>query len=149
MATTITPADLTVTIQEQWTAGGSDRGSTSTLTISNVVNYTNKIVEVGTSAVDILEFGAANSAGTYSRTDVKYIRITNLDDTNYITVGMRDDSGDEFLVKVEAGHSFMVCNDELEANTSGAGFSAFSEADAITCQANGAACDVEIAVALT
>lgn len=149
MATSITAADLTVTITESVTLANSDRGATHTLTIADVTEVDNRIVNVGTTAVDLIGFGASNSQGTFVRTDVKYIRITNKDDTNYIIVGMRDDSADTFYVKVEAGKSFMIGNDELEAFTNGSSFSAFSEADAITCQANGAACDVEYFVALT
>lgn len=149
MATTITPADLTITISESWTAAGSDRGSTHTQTISNVTEFTNRIANVGTSEVDILGFDASNGQGSYIRTDVAYIRITNLDDTNYVTLGASDTGGDTFFVKLEAGQSFIINNDELEANTAGSASSAFSEADNISAKANGAAVDLEISVALT
>lgn len=149
MATTITPADLTITITESVTLGNSDRGSTHTQTISDVTEFTNRIVNVGTSETDILGFGTANGQGSYVRTDVKYIRISNLDDTNYATIGVSDTSGDTYFVKLEAGQSFIVNNDDLETNTDGSGSSSFSEADNISAKANGAAVDLEIAVALT
>jgi transketolase C-terminal domain/subunit len=87
MATSITPATLTVTITESVTLNGSDRGSTATLTIANVAETDNRIVNVGTAEVDIIGFAAANAQGAFVRTDVKYIRLTNLDDTNYVTIG--------------------------------------------------------------
>jgi hypothetical protein len=48
MATSITPATLTVTITESVTLNGSDRGSTATLIIANVAETDNRIVNVGT-----------------------------------------------------------------------------------------------------
>ena len=84
MATSIVPATLTVTLSESITLGSDNRGSTHTQTIPNVSEYTNRIVNIGTSETDIVGFGAANGQGAYVRTDVSYMRFSNLDDTNYI-----------------------------------------------------------------
>lgn len=149
MATTITAADLTITITESVTLGGADRGSTHTQTISDVTEFTNRIVNVGTTETDIIGFGSANGQGTYIRTDVKYIRITNKDDTNYCTIGMQDTGADTFYVKLEAGQSVIFNNDDLEVDAAGGASSAFGEADNISAKANGAAVDLEIAIALT
>lgn len=149
MATTITPADLTVSISESITLNGYTRSGTNTLTISNVAEVDNRIINVGTSEVDILGFGSANGQGSFVRTDVKYIRITNLDDTNYVTLGVSKTGADTFFIKLEAGKSFMLGNDDLEIDASGGASSAFVEADNISAKANGAACDVEMFVALT
>lgn len=149
MATTITPATLTVSISEDITLGGVARGATATLTISNVAEFTNRIVNVGTSEVDIIGFGSANGQGSYIRTDVKYIRLTNLDDTNYATIGVSKTGADTFFIKLEPGKSFIMGNDDLEVDASGGASSAFVEADNISAKANGAAVDIEISVALT
>lgn len=149
MATTITAADLTITITESVTLGGADRGSSHIQTISDVTEFTNRIVNVGTTETDIIGFGSANGQGTYIRTDVKYIRITNKDDTNYCTIGMQDTGSDTFYVKLEAGQSVIFNNDDLEVDAAGGASSAFSEADNISAKANGAAVDLEIAIALT
>ena len=149
MATTITPSDLTVSISESITLNGYTRSGTNTLTISNVAEVDNRIINVGTSEVDILGFGSANGQGSFVRTDVKYIRITNLDDTNYVTLGVSKTGADTFFIKLEAGKSFMLGNDDLEIDASGGASSAFVEADNISAKANGAACDVEMFVALT
>ncbi len=149
MATTITPTALTVTITESVTLGGSDRGSSNTLTIADVTEVDNRIVNVGTSETDIIGFGSANGQGSFVRTDVKYIRLTNLDDTNYITLGMSKTGADTFYIKLEAGKSIMFGNDDLEIDASGGASSAFVEADNISAKANGSACDLEYFVALT
>ena len=149
MATTITPADLTVTINESITLNGYTRSGTNTLTIANVAEVDNRIINVGTSEVDILGFGSANGQGSFVRTDVKYIRITNLDDTNYDTLGVSKTGADTAFFKLEAGKSMMFGNDDIEVDASGGASGTFVEADNISAKANGAACDVEMFVALT
>jgi len=149
MATTITPATLTVSINEDITLNGYTRSGTNSLTIANVAEVDNRIVNVGTAEVDILGFAAANAQGAFVRTDVKYIRITNLDDTNYITLGISKTGADTAFFKLEAGKSMMFGNDELEVDAAGGASSAFVEADNISAKANGAAVDVEYFVALT
>lgn len=149
MATSLTPATLTITHTESILLGGSDRGSTHTQTVASVAEYTNRIVNIGTAETDIVGFGSANGQGSYVRTDVKYMRFSNLDDTNYITIGVSKTGADTAYFKLEAGQSFIVNNDELEIDASGGASSAFVEADNISAKANGAAVDIEFAIALT
>lgn len=149
MASSITAADLTVTITESVTLAGSDRGASHTLTISDVTETDNRIVNVGTSQTDIIGFGTSNSQGQFIRTDVKYIRFTNKDDTNYIILGMSKNAADTAYFKLEAGKSMMFGNDDIEVSAGGSSFSSFEEADAFSAQANGSACDLEYFVALT
>tara|TARA_R110000751_G_scaffold548_1_gene1963 strand:+ start:843 stop:1292 length:450 start_codon:yes stop_codon:yes gene_type:complete len=149
MATSLTPATLTITHTESILLGGSDRGSTHTQTVASVAEYTNRIVNIGTAETDIVGFGAANGQGTYLRTDVKYMRFSNLDDTNYITIGVSKTGADTAYFKLEAGQTFIVNNDELEIDASGGASSAFVEADNISAKANGAGVDIEFAIALT
>ncbi len=149
MSTTITPATLTITHSESIILNGSERGSTHTQTVESVAEYTNRIVNIGTAETDIVGFGSANGQGSYVRTDVKYMRFSNLDDTNYITIGVSKTGKDTVYFKLEAGQTFIVNNDEIETNASGGASSAFVEADNISAKANGAAVDIEFAIALT
>ena len=50
-------------------------------------------------------------AGQFDEDDVRYIRITNLDSTNHITLTFRDEDSTEFAIKVDAGHSFIYPGD--------------------------------------
>ncbi len=149
MATTITAAPLTISITESITLGGSDRGSTHTQTIADVTEYTNRILDVGTAETDIVGFGSANGQGSYVRTDVKYMRFSNLDDTNYITFGISKTGADTVFFKLEAGQSIIVNNDDLEVDAAGGASGAFVEADNISAKANGAAVNMEFSIALT
>lgn len=146
MATTLSNATFTSTITESVTLNNVTTSSTQTLSIANVNEFDKRIVNVPTSSINLIGFGSANGVGTFLRTAVKYIRITNLDDTNFVTIGVIDTGGDVFYVKLEAGKSFFMGSDDLEADTSGGSFSAWSEADFITALADTAAVDVEYMV---
>jgi hypothetical protein len=111
-----------------------------------------RIVRVPTSLVTVLSFGAAVAAGTYVAGDIKYIRITNLDDTNYITLGMKDSTNNESAYfKLEKGATMIFNNSKLEANDSGAVWSAaFEDIETINAQADsvgGKPVDIEVFVA--
>jgi hypothetical protein len=148
MATTITTSDLTVSITESVTLNGVDQGGSHTLTVSDVKETDRRIVNVDTTEVDIIGFGTGNAQGQFERTEVKYIRITNLDDTNYLTLGISKTGADTAYLKLEAGKSAIFGNDDLEVDAAGGASSAFVEADSISGKANGAAVDVEYFVAL-
>ena len=92
-------------------------------------------------------------AGMYDDGDIRYIRITNLDDTNYITLTFRDEDNTEFRIKVDAGHSFIYPGDNNGGvvDTMKAAGSALASGLAdlvdITVDTDTAACDVEVFVA--
>jgi hypothetical protein len=76
------------------------------------------------------------------------MRFSNLDDTNYITIGVSKTGADTAFFKLEAGQSFIVNNDDLEVDAAGGASSAFVEADNISAKANGAAVNMEFSIAL-
>jgi hypothetical protein len=149
MASTITAASMTVAITETITLGGTARGSSHTQTIANVNEVDNRIITASTTETDIIGFDTANGQGSYTRTNVKYIRVTNLDDTNFVTLGVSDTGSDTYFINLEAGQSFIIGNDDLEVHATGGASSAFSEADNISAKADTASVDLEIFVALT
>lgn len=153
MATTITPADLTVTITEDIVLNGQNKGSENKLTVASVVEVSQRIVEVGTTEIIVLAFQATDpGAGTFDEADVRYIRLTNMDDSNHITLIFRSGTA-ECAHKLDAGHSFIYAGD----NSGGVAATHDAEAtaltvslatlDDITAQANSAECDLEIFVA--
>ena len=119
MATTITPAVLTVSISENITLNGAPRGGVNTTTIAGITNVSKNIVTCLTSAeVAILgvtsavstDLGKSYLAGQYDEDSVRYIRITNLDDSEYVLLTMRTsgDSGvQEVCIKLDKGASFL------------------------------------------
>jgi len=153
MATTITAATLTVTITEEITLNGQDKGSTNALTVASVTEVIQRIVNVPTSEVIILAMGTAVAAGQLVEGDVRYIRLTNKDDTNHITLVFKSENNNECSHLLDAGHSFIYPGDNSGGvvNTHDASASALTvsldDLVDITAQANTAACDLEIFVA--
>ena len=76
--------------------------------------------------------------------DYVYFRITNLDDTNFVTLRLFN-GADSFWLKIAAGESLLLMNNEMDAVT-GTSFGALADITHIYGQANTAACDVEFMV---
>mgnify|MGYP005819286035 CR=1 FL=1 len=153
MATTITPATLTITHTEAISLNGQDKGSTNVQTIASVVEVSQRIVNVGTSELIIVAFSTEVAAGQFKEADVRYIRITNKDDTNHVTLIFRAENSEEFAQKLDKGQSY-IYNADLSGgvvDTMDASGSALTVALAdlvdITAQADTAACDLEVFVA--
>lgn len=145
MASTITNATLSVTITEAVTLNGKSYGSINNLSIPNVNEVDGRIMTIPTSEVGVVTFGAAAGAGTFVRSNVKYLRITNKDDTNFISLHITSATDDAWF-KIEAGQSRIITNGDLETASS---FSAWAAVTAITAIADTAAVDIEYFIALT
>ena len=108
MASTITAASLTVTTTESITLNGSNMGATNTLTIASVNEINQRVVTVDSGNVRTLfNFGGTIGAGEFVRANVKYLRITNKDDTNTACINIRGNATNCW-VEVEAGGNFVL-----------------------------------------
>ena len=153
MASTVTASTMTVTISESITLNGKNQGGTQTLSIPSIATVSRRIIDVPASEVEILAMSTAVAAGTFIESDVLYIRITNLDDTNHVTLLFKNEDNDEFAVKLDKGQTF-IYNGDLSGgvvDTMDADSSALSvglgDLVNITATADTAACDVEVFVA--
>ena len=136
-------ADLTITITEAVTLNGASRGSTNTHT-ETVTQIDHRIVTCLHSAEQtVVLFESAVAAGTITDATLDYLRLTNLDNTNFVTVRVRGNS-EEYFVKLEAGDSFMLHNSVMDANATGGASVSLANIDSIGIQADTASCDVEI-----
>lgn len=137
-------ATLTLTVTSVFTSDqGTDYGTTLTSSITGVTAQTQFDKSVGTSVEDVATFGAAGSG---SITTPKVIVVNNNDSTNFVIIGLKDTGGDTVYHKVPAGQTLVLNSDELEVSTSGAAFSAFSNADTLTAQADTAAVDLRVQI---
>ena len=114
MTTTLTAATLTVTVKESIELNGGEQGATNEKTISSVNEISKRIVTVTTSEVEVIAMGTAIAAGTFIEGDVRYMRFTNLDDTNFVTLTFKNENDDEFAVKLDAGYSFVYPADNSD-----------------------------------
>ena len=157
MASTITASTLKVTIREDIKLNGVNQGGVTTLSIGSINEISKRIVTVTTTESTIATFSAAvASAGHYVAADARYIRFTNLDDTNFITLTFRNQDNDEVAIKLDAEQSFIWNGDNANGMT--AVFNATQDADAasstnfgsltnIQADADSDSCDLEMLIA--
>tara|TARA_R110002020_G_scaffold322232_2_gene538038 strand:- start:448 stop:909 length:462 start_codon:yes stop_codon:yes gene_type:complete len=150
-------ADLTVTLTESLTLNNYNINGTNTKVISGINEADKRTVTVTTAEVVIATFSAAvASAGHYIASSVRYIRFTNLDGTNFVTLTFRNQDNDEVALKLDAGQSFIWNGDNANGMT--AVMNATQDADAassanfgsltnIQADADTASCKLEVLVA--
>ena len=150
-------ANLTVTHTEDITLNGQQFGATTIKSFSGINEISKRILTITTTECVIGTFSAAvASAGHFTAADVRYIRFTNLDTTNFVTLTFRNQDNDEFAVKLDAGQSFVLNGDNDNGMT--AIFNATQDADAasdtafgsltnIQADANSGSCNLEMIVA--
>lgn len=148
MATTVTAADLTVTVTESYTLNGVAYGNTINKSFSSNGQVLQRIMSVSTSDPAILNFGAADAAGQLTVGDYKYFRITNLDDTNFVMLTLYN-GADSFFYKLAAGDVFLLMSNDMDAIDASTSFGAFADITQIKADADTAACDIEILAVTT
>jgi hypothetical protein len=149
MATTVTAENLTVTITEQYTLNGVSYGNTMNKTYTDNGEVYQRIMAIPYSAedafTDIINFGAADDAGQADIDNYKYFRIKNLDDTNFLTLRVTG-TLDSFFIKIKAGESFLLMDNEIDAVTGSNAFGAFTDISQISANADTAEIDIEFVV---
>ena len=150
-------ATLNVTHTESIILNGQQFGGTNVKSVTGINEISKRIVTITTTESVIATFSAAvASAGHYVAANVRYIRFTNKDDTNFITLTFRNQDNDEVAIKLDAGQSFMWAADNSGGMVDV--FNATQDADAasdtalgdltnIQADANTASCDLEMFIA--
>ena len=112
MSSTVTAATLTVSISESITLNSVARGSNTTVSIASIGEISNRIMSIDsdTNGTNIIDIGASTlaGAGSYPKGTLKYLRITNLDDTNFVIIQFTDESSHYWELKLEAGKTLML-----------------------------------------
>ena len=117
MASTITAATMTVTITESIALNGKNQGDTNTVSFSDIKEIYKRIVRcVDDTDCTIATFQTATntSDGAIDLENVRYIRVTNLDDTNPMNLSLQVAGAEggtanmSTTVLVKAGESFML-----------------------------------------
>jgi Na+/alanine symporter len=108
MASTISSGTLTVKLTESVSLNGSDMGATNTLTVAAITEVNQRIVSIdATNVRTLFEFGAAVGSGTYVSPNVRYIRITNKDDSNPVRINIESATSNCWEIVV-AGASWSI-----------------------------------------
>ena len=155
MASTLTPAPLNVTIREQITMNGTDYGSATRYTVNNISEISRRLITTnGTSSTEIIRFQPSASAGQFINTDVRYLRITNLDDTNYATLRFQGSASTDYSFRLDPTGSHLLMTTQ-DSGSSNAGVTSYADISGIVLTdlrtirviANSASVDLELFVA--
>jgi len=161
MATTVQASTLTVTIKEDITLNGVKQGGEQTLRIGSINEISKRIVTCpANSETTVAMFHSSVADGTLSPLDiddVRYIRVTNLDDSTSITLSLQSDVGEDdssadesASLLIEAGRSFImgVPNDGIGISDANANLvTDLVDLESLVVFTGGAAIDVEVFVA--
>jgi hypothetical protein len=147
MATTVTAADLTVTITETYSLNGVSYGNTMSKKFTDNGEVSQRIMKIASdgsrgSWTNILNFGAEDAAGQVDITNYRYFRIKNLDDTNFLELRVTG-TADSFFVKIKAGETFLLMDNEIDAVASGTTIGTLTDITQIAANANTDAVDIE------
>ena len=160
MASKITASTLKVTIQEDIKLNGVQQGGVNTLNIGSVNEIYKRIVtcpaDVDTTLA-VFKSTTAVADAALDIEDVKYIRVTNLDDSNSVNLSLQVDAGENdgdadesVTLLLEAGKSFMMGspNDGIDVNdTDATVLTSLLDLESIVIDPSANAVDVEIFVA--
>ena len=143
MASTIKSSNLTIKLQEQITLNGVEQGGTYEYTIGSINETSRRILNVPTSEITAITLGATAGAGTFVRDNVRYMRFTNLDDTNFVRLAITQ-AATRADIKLAPKEVFILTSTTLSVASP---FSALTNVTGINLIADSAACDVELFVA--
>jgi hypothetical protein len=125
--TTQLMSDLNITIQESVTLpNGNKEFASNSKTISGINQVLRRIDTISTtfsgSGIEILKFVNSESeqtAGSFVKDEVKYVRITNLDSTYNAEIYLVDTNNEFVIFKLEAKKSLMFGNVDFNASQNG------------------------------
>ena len=155
MASRLTAGTLTVTITEGLTITHADttnnikHNKTVTASITGVANISSRVYQLKASTTHtLISFASDPTSGKFDTEDFKYMRITNLDDTNAVNLCFTDASDAAISIQLNAGQSYLVTALNIDGNASGSTITScphfIENAVVVT---GGAETDVEIVVA--
>ena len=143
-------ATLKVNITESITLNGSNYGAKNTLSVSGINEVDKRVISVtnASNGTQIYAGAAAAGQGTFVHANVKYVRITNMDSSNFVTLHLEHESGGGHYCqfKLEAGKSFILGNSKIDDDDDIDDFVAV-DIDKIEAKADTAAVKLEVYVA--
>jgi hypothetical protein len=124
--TDLNSASLVVTITEALAIGHDtvaderDFAQVCTHTYTGILNTSKRIFKLPNSNLNkLISFGDTIADGVFLRADVRYIRVTNLDGTTALQVGLDDGASDAAYTSVAANSSIIYTGVTCEGDNDG------------------------------
>ena len=147
MSTYVKQTSLTVNITENINVNGKSYGNTQSYNFTGNGRVDQRVMEIATgSYTDIVLFSSADGRGTFDVDDFTYFRISNLDDTNFVTLEITNENNQKYFVKLKTSESYLLMCPEIFAQGSGDADVSLSDIKSVKAQANAAAVYIEYLV---
>ena len=147
----IATGTMTVTITEALDVGTTVMDTATSVVETITVNdIFKRVITCPTSEIVLYLTHASVPQGyVFDKDLVKYVRVTNHDTTNFVTLRVTDSNNDEFAYKLAAGQSFILWGHAASMSAADAATAGAVNADvaSLEAQADTAECDLEIVVA--
>mgnify|MGYP003652791814 FL=1 len=152
-------ATLNITITEELTLNGADRGSTNTLAVASVTQVYHRIVTCPASSdttIATFQTLTSTSDNAIDLEDAKYIRVTNLDASNPVNLSLQvsvdeDAAADaSATILMDAGRSFIMgaCHDGIVVDDDSDGIvTALTDLESILIDPGSNAVTIEVFIA--
>ena len=162
MASTITAATMTVTLNESIVLNGKQQGGSQTLSIGSINEVYKRIITCPASQdTTVAMFKSVVSDNVQFLAldiqDTKYMRVTNLDDTNSVNLSFQIDAGEDDsaadesgTILLAAGHSFIMgtAHDSVAVSDANATIvTTLHDLESLLVDPGGNAVDIEVFVA--
>jgi hypothetical protein len=126
MATTITPSDLSVTLNDSITLNSNSYGGVTPFVVGGCMAADQRIVAVAVKAItetvlgwtNLFWYDTTNQQGQGVSSEFAYLRVTNLDTVNYILLNVLSATvNNTITVKLAAGESYTLQNGQFLSST--------------------------------
>lgn len=111
-------AILQVKLEETVNLNGKSRGSSTTTVVDGITRVYHEIINP-VAERRIFTFGTAgtgDAAGNFISSDVEYLRVTNIGDTNNCTIRVVGTS-ESYVADLQPTASYILFNDQMDAFT--------------------------------
>lgn len=142
MASTVTASTATITVSENITLNGVTYGNAISKSFTTQGQVIQRIMSIGTNFTDMIYTSTADGRGQVVAANWCYFRITNLDDTNFVSLRLYNGTDSQFF-KLEAGESFFLMSPDVDVDAAGTTFNGFADITQIAAIADTSACDIE------
>lgn len=147
----IATGTMTITITESLDVGTTVMDTATSIAQTITVNdIFKRVISCPTSEITLYTTHASNVAGsTFDEDLIKYVRVSNHDSSNFVTLRVTDANSDEVALKLAAGDSFMIWGHKTAFSAADAADAGAVNADIVSMEATAdtAACDLEIIIA--
>jgi hypothetical protein len=140
-------ATFTSQIFEILTLNGDNVGSSVTQTINNINYVDNRILSVPTGSITtIFSMDAVPGAGTFVTSSIKYVRVSNISNTNVPIKLIVSSSTEAMSYLIATGSSYMLSTSKMTGSESGL---SFSDIKSVKVSPSGSSGSIEYYIATT